>query len=99
MEDYRGMKPIGSWWRMEFQARITDNSVLIDLPIEESNRARALLRAIRARFFIQDKYLAKFEQPLYISTLVTVIRHDKDFIEHQIVWSPQTGFIKERIKT
>lgn len=81
---------------MEFQARLTDDTAAIDLPIEETNRARALLRAIRARLFIQDKFLPLAEQPIYITALVEVVRHDKDFVEHQIIWSPKTGFIKER---
>lgn len=81
---------------MEFQARLTDDTAAIDLPIEETSRARALLKAIRARIFIQDKYLPLAERSIHISTLVEVLRHDKDFVEHRIVWSPKTGFIKER---
>lgn len=81
---------------MEFQARITDNKGILDLPIEEKSSAKALVKAYKAKLFIQEKYLPDPDQesPLHISSLSEVIRHDKDFIEHRIIWSAIGGFRK-----
>ena len=80
---------------MEFQARITDNRSALDLPIEAKTSAMALILAHKAKFFIQDKHLLP-SNLLSIASVAEVIRHSDNFIEHQMVWSSNTGFIQKK---
>jgi hypothetical protein len=74
---------------MEFQARLSDSKKALDLPIEEISAVRALLQAYRAQSFIRERY-----RPLIVLSIAEVLRHDKDFIEHQIIWDKTSGFTK-----
>lgn len=81
---------------MEYQARLTDNVGILDLAIEAESPVKALLKSQKARFFIQEAFPKRVSDALQVITLAKVIRHDRDFIEHQIIWSLNEGFRKEK---
>lgn len=81
---------------MEYQARLTDNFGILDLPIEAETPVKALLKSQRVRFFIQEVHPERLSDILQVVTLAKVIRHDSNFIEHQIIWSLTEGFRKEK---
>jgi hypothetical protein len=85
---------------MEYQVRLFDKKSvaypIIDLPIEESSPATAMIRAHKMRVYLADCYLApELKEGLSVESLVEVIRHPSPLaiIEHQPLWTLKTGFI------
>lgn len=86
---------------MEYQVRLFDKKAIvypiIDLPIEETSPATAMIRAHKMRAYLADCYLEpELRQGLSVESLVEVIRHSSPIgiIEHQPLWTPRTGFIE-----
>jgi len=81
---------------MEFSARIIDKVGHLDIPLEAESSAKALLKAYKIKLFIDQHFslIPQDDKNLFdIDSVCGVYRHDRDFIEHQTVWSKMTGFI------